>query len=292
MIIDLKRPTDLNLSGVYRITNTINNKLYIGSTCENFIIRWKSHINTLRRNTHKNAHLQNAFNKYGEKSFIFEIIEVCEKEDTLNREQLYLNKHFGKNCYNINPNATTLNTSKETIQKQIESRKLFYKECLKWYNALKNNEINFTDIPEEFKTRIKSYLDQIPWNKGKKYKSTEHLRVPHKKSDRSNVKNTNRSKSKTIYVYDNDYNFLDSYRSSKDLEEMSMYLTLPIKSRFSKKRMGKPICYLCSGNINKAIKENKIYKGLRFFNKPLHPGMDDVNEPKSVKSWNANTEVS
>ena len=48
--------------------------------------------------------------------------------------------------------------------------------------------------------------------------------------------------------------------------------------------MGKPIKFLQSVNILKAMKTGKTYKGLYFMNKPLHPGMDDKNEPKSVKA--------
>ena len=290
MKIEVERPTDLNLTGIYKIINVKNNKYYIGSTQESFLIRWKNHIGALRRNTHKNSHLQNAYNKYGEESFVFNILETCNKEECLNREQIYLD-NIDKNSYNINLSATALDKSEETINKQIVSRKLFYKECLEWYNKITDNKISLEDVPDKFKIRIKSYIEHIPWNKGKTYKSTEHLKVAHKPSDRSNVKNTLRDKANTVYVYDVNYIFVDSFRSSKDLEELSTKIILPIKSRFSCNRMSKPICYLSSGNINKAIKNNKQYKGLYFFNKPLHPGMDDKNEPKSVKVWNDNTEV-
>lgn len=292
MIIDITRLNDILLTGVYKITNTITNKFYIGSTSESFIKRWNHHINSLRRNTHKNKHLQNAFNKYGEQSFKFEIVETCSKELCLIREQVYLNTCNTDNSYNINPLATALCNTKKTIDKQIESRKRFYKECLEWYTKFKNDEILFEDIPDKFKVRIKSYIDTVPWNKGKHYTSTNHLKVKHKKSDRSNCKNTMRNKALPVFVYDSNLNYLDTFRSSKDLEELSITLNLPIKSRFSTQRMGKPICYLSSGNINKAIKNNTQYKGLYFFNKPLHPGMDDKNEPKSVEVWKDNTEVS
>jgi hypothetical protein len=84
-------------------------------------------------------------------------------------------------------------------------------------------------------------------------------------------------------VYDENNNFLGSFRSSKDLEELSESLDLPIKSRFKTSRMGIPLKHLQSVNINKAIKKGTSYKGLYFYDKPLHPGTDDVSEPKSVK---------
>lgn len=78
-------------TGIYKITNIINGKFYIGSTATlGFDKRWKSHINLLRTNKHQNAHLQNAWNKYGEKQFLFEIIEKCDKSDCIVREQYFI----------------------------------------------------------------------------------------------------------------------------------------------------------------------------------------------------------
>lgn len=291
MKIEIDRPTDLELTGIYKITNKVNNKYYIGSTSESFLMRWKNHINALRKGKHKNIHLQNAFIKYGEESFIFTILEICKKENCLLREQIYLDSSDSSNCYNINPFATGPCLTEESLLKQSISIRQFYKDCLAWYDKYKNKKCSFEEIPDRFKSKIESYINHIPWNKGNTYESTDHLKVPHKKSDRSNVKNTMRNKSDIVYVYDLNLNFIDRFRSSKDLEELSTNLILPIKSRFSQERMKKPISYLGSGNINKAIKTNKPYKGLYFFNKPLHPGMDDVNKPKSVEVWNDNTEV-
>lgn len=64
-------------SGIYSIRNLVNDKIYIGSAV-NFDRRIAAHFSTLRRNCHKNPHLQNSFNKYGEESFIWEILEIIE----------------------------------------------------------------------------------------------------------------------------------------------------------------------------------------------------------------------
>lgn len=92
-----------------------------------------------------------------------------------------------------------------------------------------------------------------------------------------------REKNPVIYVYDKNKHFLGSYRSSIDLQELSVAENLPIESRFSVPRHGVPVTFLASGNINKAIRNNKPYKGLYFYTQPLYPGKDNVNEPKSVK---------
>lgn len=82
--------TNLNKSGIYQIRNIINNKVYIGSAV-NFRNRWYEHKKLLIKNKHENSYLQNAWNKYGEKVFIFEILEeVLEKSNLINAEQHYI----------------------------------------------------------------------------------------------------------------------------------------------------------------------------------------------------------
>ena len=74
-------------SGVYCITNLINNKQYIGQTY-NLKYRWRTHRNSLKANRHHNKHLQYAWNKYGEDSFKFDILEYCSV-DLLDKREIY-----------------------------------------------------------------------------------------------------------------------------------------------------------------------------------------------------------
>ena len=52
------------INGIYSITNTINGKVYYGSSvdCER---RWYQHKSSLNKNIHKNYHLQSSWNKCG-----------------------------------------------------------------------------------------------------------------------------------------------------------------------------------------------------------------------------------
>lgn len=72
--------------GIYQITNTVNGKFYIGST-NSLVNRKRSHLYCLRHGVHGNSHLQNAFNKYGEQAFLFELIEYCQENELLMVEQ-------------------------------------------------------------------------------------------------------------------------------------------------------------------------------------------------------------
>ena len=89
------------MKGIYKITNTINNKVYIGQS-DNLINRKQVHFYLLERGRHHNEHLQKSYNKYGIDNFIFEVIEETEDLDT--RELFWINEHGGVNSklnYNL-----------------------------------------------------------------------------------------------------------------------------------------------------------------------------------------------
>ena len=114
-------------SGIYKITNIINNKVYIGSAF-NLHNRIYIHCYLLRRNEHHNPHLQSAWNKYSESSFEFNVIEICNRDDLLTREQFWLDEYksydnkYGYNICKIAGNTSGRRFSEETKQKMRESR--------------------------------------------------------------------------------------------------------------------------------------------------------------------------
>ena len=79
--------------GIYGIKNILNNKIYVGKTGMNFGDRWDNHKALLRGNKHDNPYLQNAWNKYGEESFEFIVIEDCQVEE-LNDKEMYWIKYY------------------------------------------------------------------------------------------------------------------------------------------------------------------------------------------------------
>ena len=80
---------DLEVSGIYMIINTKNGKRYIGSS-KNIRNRMWDHRAELRHNYHANYLLQNDWNEYGEDSFEYSIIEVCNIDDKFVREKFYI----------------------------------------------------------------------------------------------------------------------------------------------------------------------------------------------------------
>lgn len=89
-------------SGIYRIACLINQKIYIGSAID-LRKRRREHFYSLRHNTHNNPKLQRAWNKHGEESFTFEVVEYVLPAFLLEREQYWFDKlkPFGDNGYNI-----------------------------------------------------------------------------------------------------------------------------------------------------------------------------------------------
>ena len=81
---------------IYKIENIVNNKKYIGVT-GNIEQRKKTHFNRLRQNKHHSPYLQKAWNKYGEKNFLFQIIcELdCSKEEAYKIEEFFIEKEKG-----------------------------------------------------------------------------------------------------------------------------------------------------------------------------------------------------
>lgn len=89
-------------AGVYEIRNTLNNKVYVGSSV-NVKRRLAAHRQHLRRGEHATAHLQASWDKYGEDAFAFKQLIVCDTKDVLFYEQRIMDgfrsnqKEFGYN---------------------------------------------------------------------------------------------------------------------------------------------------------------------------------------------------
>jgi group I intron endonuclease len=74
---------------IYKITNAVTNKKYVGSTIGKVNRRWNIHKSQLRNKKHGNKYLQRSWDKYGEHNFIFEVIEQCLDDAVTVREQYY-----------------------------------------------------------------------------------------------------------------------------------------------------------------------------------------------------------
>jgi group I intron endonuclease len=87
--------------GIYRIRCIVSGRSYIGSS-NHINRRWAQHRSSLRKGSHHSAALQRAWNKYGESSFEFAIIELCSVAELPAREEHWIavdgTWHDGYNC--------------------------------------------------------------------------------------------------------------------------------------------------------------------------------------------------
>lgn len=93
---NLKERSDVSIlpssPGIYKITCLPTGKVYIGSS-RNIQQRWNEHRSQLSRAIHPNAYLQNAWNKYGEQSFVCDAVEIVERSQLADRERYWIDCH-------------------------------------------------------------------------------------------------------------------------------------------------------------------------------------------------------
>ncbi len=106
-------------SGIYTIKNSINNNIYVGSSC-NLKDRIYRHLLHLKQKRHHSIHLQRAYDKYGKDNFRIQVVEYCKEALLKEREEFYMKKfnscHRGFG-YNITIDAIRPKMSEETKKK-------------------------------------------------------------------------------------------------------------------------------------------------------------------------------
>lgn len=98
--------------GIYKITNLLNRKIYIGQSI-NIQNRWEDHK---YYSSNEHTALQAAFKKYGISNFSFEIIEECSKEE-LDEKEIYWIKFY--DSYNNGYNLTKGGMSKIKLDYEL-----------------------------------------------------------------------------------------------------------------------------------------------------------------------------
>lgn len=242
-------------TGVYKILNKINQKVYIGSSSQGLSIRLNYHVKNLKKNKHKNTYLQRSWNKYGEKNFTFEVIEECSKDFCIIREQFWIDFYKSNNSsfgYNICAVAgSTLGFKYFEEQKQKISKALIGKLCgekhpmwgkkrIPTMLGKKHTPEAITKMKEFQKNRIRTKEEKQKQkeckNKGEKHhyfgKKREWLGELNKIL-KSGAKPDQR---KTVIKLDLEGNFIEKYSGLKEAADKNNMKV------FSK------ICDVCNGN--------------------------------------------
>lgn len=246
----------LKMHGVYCIRNIQNGKMYIGSTINPFRIRWGCHKKRLRRGIHHSRHLQAAWNKYGENSFVFSVLEVTEADVCRKRESFYIRQYKTYNPkygYNI----ADVDDCGNTVVAQATKKKLSEICKQQWADGKHSNS---------------SKLGKPSWNKGLKC---------------DNISIARRNMFSAVQVFKND-KLIATFRSVTDLDEWSKENEIPGIEYYHDKQnrptVGRRTSHISSANIHRAIRTNIIYRGLKLKKtSPLPPEMGVV---KWENCWN------
>ena len=143
------------MRGIYKIVNSQNGKIYVGSSLD-VERRWRKHKSALRAGRHRNPHLQNSWDLYGESAFSLSVLEqVSEDLCLLEAEQRYIDTL--KPDYNIATHATGGSGPRSEETKQKISA------------AVKGDKHPFFGKTHSEETRKKiseANLGKAAWNKG------------------------------------------------------------------------------------------------------------------------------
>lgn len=204
-------------AGVYKITCVQTQKYYIGSS-KNLLKRIYTHKYDLRKNKHHSPYMQNVYNKYGETSFTYEIIEECE--NYLEREQYY---HDLLDCFNpekafnfrkvnqIFVKDYKLTKIKKGYKHSEESKKKMSESKL---GLCFNSKEHYEKLSLQFKNR---FVNEETKLKIKQIKEINRALYPFGKN------------AKKVYLYDLNGFFIKEFISAK---EVSFYLNCSVRSIF------------------------------------------------------------
>lgn len=85
-------------SGVYSFVSSVDGRRYVGAAAD-MGARKKRHLYKLRLGSHSNKEFQESFDKNGESSFKFEVLERCPPDHCATREGYWVAKFFSKLFY-------------------------------------------------------------------------------------------------------------------------------------------------------------------------------------------------
>lgn len=113
-------------SGIYKITNLLNGKVYIGQSKDIYVRYNQHHKYEYKNESRADFHLYQAFKKYGLDNFSIEVVELCPQNE-LNDKEIYWIEYYDsfKQGYNMTAGGSNLSPSihsAEVEQKRKQTR--------------------------------------------------------------------------------------------------------------------------------------------------------------------------
>ena len=137
-----KNSEKLRYCEIYKITNLINKKIYIGQAVSHILNhkkfrpygslkRFKCHVSEANSSKKNQSHyLNNAIRKYGEENFKVDVLDYCELEDSDNLETKYIKEYNSlfPNGYNLKIGGKTFRHSDESKKRLSDGVQNYYKD--------------------------------------------------------------------------------------------------------------------------------------------------------------------
>jgi len=163
---------------VYKITNLINNKVYIGQTKGTLAVRWRKHCSPARNRPI--PLISKSILKYGKDNFKIEEIDKSDTINELNNKEKYWILELqsmvptGYNLKEGGLGSVLSDISIQKISKKLSGRKRTKEECL----AISKGRIGIKCKPMSEETKLKISVG----NKGKTFskESREKMSKSHK----------------------------------------------------------------------------------------------------------------
>ena len=151
---------------IYRITNTINNKVYIGQTKREPKLRFDEY----RRGSH-NEHLNSSFATYGFDKFKFEVIDTASSPEELNSKEIYYISYYNSTNSSKGYNLSEGGSGPTGVKWSDTSRSYVKEQRLgsKWFH--KGDERHLVR-PDKLKEFCENHPDFLPgYGEGRTHKS-------------------------------------------------------------------------------------------------------------------------
>lgn len=172
---------------IYKITNKLNNKVYIGLTTRTLDIRWKEHLR------HSSQKIDAAITEFGARNFTIELIEECNIDIIDNKEQYWIQYYNSfDNGYNLTAGGR-------------DDKMIFMPIKIKEVKKLWDKGYNQKKIVDETKLNVETVHNYLV----KSGVTKEDIRA------RANIK-IGQSKAVAVNQYDLKGNFIKTWNSITD----------------------------------------------------------------------------
>lgn len=186
---------------IYKATNIVNGKVYIGQTIKTLEERREGHIESARKPVFR---FHKAIARYGIENFKWEVIDTANNIDELNQKEGYWIEHYNSYRTGYNDTKGDLNPMNyEEVKKRHDKTMRSAEVRKKISETMKAHIANGDFFTDEHRRKISEKLKGNKHGLGKK--RPQHA-----------IEATSKALKKSVYCIDKDGNFVKEFEYVKD----------------------------------------------------------------------------